>query len=47
LEELSPADRDERIRSLIGTLDALMRVLAKTKTRFEEGMGSEASRKTT
>ena len=47
LEELSPADRDERIRSLIGTLDALMRVLAKTKTRFEEGMGSEGSLKAT
>lgn len=46
LEDLSPADRDERIRSLVGTLDALMHVLAKTKTRLQEGMGSEGSRKT-
>jgi DNA-binding PadR family transcriptional regulator len=36
LHELSPADRDERIRSLFITMDSLIEVLGKTREKFKE-----------
>ncbi len=51
LDELSPPDREKRLRSLVDALDALIRVLARTKARLEQGMGSrgrpEGSREAT
>lgn len=36
LEEIAPGDQEERIRSMLGTIEDLLEVLAKTRDMFRE-----------
>ena len=44
MKELSPDTYEERVRSMVSTLEALLQVLSRTKTILKVELGTEASR---